>query len=204
MAWSCGGEYRKEGICESGEPVQSTIFAPLNRVGDGSRVSPGTWEGGFSDRVDRARDTLYDDANEMKRSNPAARLVALWLIGALFLSGCSLIFTKSAPAKWSTPDVECSRSRIPPIVDTILGLSNLGGAIWAATEDRFVYKNLLLASELVLATVFAGSAIYGYRQTSACEEIQDGIVDLRTPSRPALKPKPPVPREPDPSLTHAN
>jgi hypothetical protein len=46
-------------------------------------VSPGTWEGGFSDRVDRERNTLYDDANKMKRSNPASRLVAPWLIGAL-------------------------------------------------------------------------------------------------------------------------
>jgi hypothetical protein len=140
----------------------------------------------------------------MNRSNPAARLVSVWLVGGLFLSGCSLIFTKSAPAKWSTPDVECSTSRVPPILDTIFGLSHLGGAIYVATEDRFVYKNLLLASELAFATVFAGSAIYGYRQTSACEEIQDGIVDFRTPAEPELKRKPPVPGEPDPSLTHAH
>jgi len=62
-------------------------------------------------------------------------------------------------------------------------------------------QELAVGLRMAFATVFAGSAIYGYRQTSACEEIQDGIVDFRTPSDPALKPKPPVPREPDPSLT---
>jgi hypothetical protein len=61
-----------------------------------------------------------------------------------------------------------------------------------------------LVSGLVLAGTYAGSAIYGYRQTSECEEIQDGVVDFRAPSEPASKPKPPVPTGPDPSLTHAH
>jgi hypothetical protein len=177
---------------------------PNQESSAGSDTLEGAYGAVFWDRVDRARDTVYDDANRMNRSSPAARLASVWLIGALFLSGCSLIFTKSAPAKWSTPDVECSTSRVPPILDTILGLSHLGGAIWVAVDDRFVHRNLLLASELAFATVFAVSAIYGYRQTSACEEIQDGIVDFRMPAEPELKRKPPVPREPDPNLTRAH
>jgi len=168
---------------------------------DANMLQRSTTDGSVSPRVDISSQTC----GTVKLTGPVARLFPLWLIGPFLLSGCSLIFTKPVPTKYeSTPYVECSTSRVPPILDTILGINSLGGAIYFASRDGSSNKNLLASSAAVWAGMWIGSAIYGYRATSACEDVQDDKGDSRTPPEPDLKPLRPMRAEPDPNLTHAN
>jgi hypothetical protein len=139
------------------------------------------------------------------------RLVALWLVGLLWLPNCSLLFTKPvSTASDGSPVVPCSTSRVPPTIDAVMAaLDILGVMAIAARQDK--HKDILLSGSLLGTGVYLGSAIYGLRNTKACraggaDMGEDDMRDAETPPDPDIvtKPQRQTRPAPDPGLTHGN
>jgi hypothetical protein len=67
-------------------------------------------------------------------------------------------------------------------------------------------KDIMLSAYLLWAGVYLGSAIYGFRNTKACESGDVDMGDPDTPPDPDIvtKPKRQTGPVPDPGLTHRN
>jgi hypothetical protein len=90
------------------------------------------------------------------------------------LPGCSMIFVEPAPSNYaSLTSYDCTTTKAAPVVDTILALSNLGTAAYVAGHDNAGNKQESVTLALSVATMWAGSAIYGYWTTSKCSEAKE-------------------------------
>lgn len=112
-----------------------------------------------------------------------AKLLALAMAGLSLTSSCSWYFVRPPPADAASGEpLDCTTSRIPPMVDTLLALTDIGEAIYVGADAQATHKDAAVAVGLALASVWALSATYGYWKTNRCE---DAIAAQRTGLPPA-------------------
>jgi hypothetical protein len=111
----------------------------------------------------------------MQRSRRA--VVVAMILGGLAVSGCSFITVRGAPS--TDPGVRpvpCTQSRRPPVIDivgTFISLLTAGSAaVGSASGDPEGKATVPGGAPTILAlgtaTIFTGSAVYGYIRTSTC------------------------------------
>jgi hypothetical protein len=129
-----------------------------------------------------------------------AKLLALAISGLAPTSGCSWYFVRPLPVESAGVGYrDCTTSRIPPVVDTLLALTYIAEAIYVGGSDQATHKEAGIAVGLALASVWALSATYGYWETSQCEEATAARRTAMPPlplwgtSQPQLYPQPPPP-----------
>ena len=121
-------------------------------------------------------------------------------------SGCSLLFIKG-PSDTSHSQfrpgssVKCTSSKVAPALDTVFaGLEVLRTGLAAGADDS-VYNNpnqpLSREADIALgigfASLFLGSAIYGYATTAACSKRkQANAPDVQEPENPGDSPRDPA------------
>jgi hypothetical protein len=97
---------------------------------------------------------------------------------ALFASGCSLFVVKAHP-DWKTDldqPPKCTTSYLPAILDTVLLLPPLylAHADFGKSDASFGPADLnrptSIGLDLLVATAFAASAVYGYSEIPVCED----------------------------------
>jgi hypothetical protein len=106
-------------------------------------------------------------------------------------SGCSLLFIKAppeSPPSQFTPgsSIECTSSKIAPGFDTAFAALEVVRTGLAASADDSVYSNpnqpLSRGADVALgigfASLFLGSAIYGYATTARCSRLQRSNVPV--------------------------
>jgi hypothetical protein len=114
----------------------------------------------------------------MSRSPNFYALAALATL-SLTCSGCSLLFTKKAPANTEslplTMPVKCTSSVVAPVVDSFIGGYQLFRTGMAISSDDSAYgANAPITREadigigVTLAALFVTSAVYGYVVTNEC------------------------------------
>jgi hypothetical protein len=135
------------------------------------------------------------------RSRLGATALALVLIAA---SGCSWIFTKPLPDNWQSWDsLDCSTTPVPPLIDSVLALSNAGTTVYVAAFADGSGKALPIAAGVVATTLWLSSAIYGFSKTNACREaLGENAHGYRPPAYGTggevfHPPPPPAPHRPD-------
>ena len=76
--------------------------------------------------------------------------------------GCSVLFTRPLPRDYEhLPDrrsvavLECSTSRVPPMLDTALALSNAGAVVYVVGQDNVTNKGEAAAVGLSVAAFWA-------------------------------------------------
>jgi hypothetical protein len=115
--------------------------------------------------------------------------------------GCSWIFVNSLPADYQRGDrVDCTTSVAAPVADTLLAGSSVAGVLLIAGTSNgksTPATNALVTSALVWTGIYIGSAIHGYRATSACREVMEDDDDApRYPHpRVQVRPLPPPPAQ---------
>ncbi|HEY5090519.1 MAG TPA: hypothetical protein VIK30_11155 [Polyangia bacterium] len=129
-----------------------------------------------------------------------AKLVALVMAWLSLASACSLYFVRPLPVESASEGyLDCTTSRIPPMVDTLFALTDIAEAIYVGGSDQATHKDAAVAAGLALATVWALSATYGYLKTNQCEDFMAAQgtamppVPLWGTSQPQLYPQPPAP-----------
>ena len=96
-------------------------------------------------------------------------MAGLWLT-----AGCSWIFLQRVPADYSEGDpVKCTAKRGLPGLDTFFALVPIAALAYERNSDRGSNANNQEALDLSLAIVFAGSAIYGFYETSQCNQVRE-------------------------------
>jgi hypothetical protein len=112
-------------------------------------------------------------------------------------AGCSFIFVQPLQEEsYSRGYTPCTTSRAAPVLDTLLTLTNVGSALYVASENNVTNKTPALAPGLGVAALWAISAGYGYVNTGECEafEENDGRRAYTPPpigGRPQFYPQPP-------------
>lgn len=102
------------------------------------------------------------------------RLVALAVAGLWLMPGCSLLFLKRVPADYSEGDhVKCTASRGLPGVDTFFALVPIAALAYSKNSTQGSNTNNQEVLALSWAIVFAGSAIYGFYETSQCVQVRE-------------------------------
>ena len=110
----------------------------------------------------------------MKPKHPAsallrAEIVILSLVGLTSAPGCSWIFTRPAPSNHeSLRSFDCSTSLAPPVLDTVLTVTNVAAALHVATKDDVANQGRSVFLGLSVAALWALSAHYGHTKTSQC------------------------------------
>jgi hypothetical protein len=114
---------------------------------------------------------------------------ALVLACAFSTLGCSLLFTNGpdteAPPSAAKEPRDCSTSRIPPIADTTLATFQAvrtGLAIGASDsvyDDSPMSREVDIGLGIGLVAAYAGSAIYGFYNTAACDDAQKKVTARR-------------------------
>jgi hypothetical protein len=126
------------------------------------------------------------------------------LVASLVLasfSGCSFLFVTPPPPPGRRGGViNCTTNRAPPVLDTIFTATNVGSAIYVATQDNVTNKGTAVGLGLAVAGIWLASAIYGYSNTAECEELL--YADDEPPTyRP--RPRPMPARRPPPTTAPA-
>lgn len=124
-------------------------------------------------------------------------LLALSLAALVTSPGCSYVFvTPPHDTYGGRAAGNCTTSRAAPFVDTIFVGTNLVTALYVASEDNVANKGTSVGLGLSVAAFWLSSAIYGYYNTSQCEELlsEDARPFYHPPPvrRPAWQPPPPV------------
>jgi hypothetical protein len=124
-------------------------------------------------------------------------------LGLSMTGGCSWIFTKPLPTYYSRYDyIDCSTNRAPPVLDTLLTLTNVASAIYVAGQDNVKNKGTAVSLGLSVATLWALSAGYGYAKTSECEQAIAEQSNHYYSPRPRVQPRPrPYPQSPPTTTT---
>lgn len=111
-----------------------------------------------------------------------SRCIRAAVLGPLLFasSGCSLIFVhpRSSTSYVSGPRRACTSSKLAPVLDTLFAGAQVVRTAYALSASDSVYENpaqpLSRGADVGLgvgfATLFVGSAIYGYVNTSACSK----------------------------------
>jgi hypothetical protein len=133
--------------------------------------------------------------------------LTLGLVALLSTSGCSWIFVQPLPPDHGDDYRPCTSSRVAPVVDTILTLTNLASALYVASENNVTNKDAAVTLGIGVGILWALSAGYGYSHTAECEEAHEldehgyrPPPNLRAPPR--YYPQPP-PRVVDPAAAPA-
>jgi hypothetical protein len=114
------------------------------------------------------------------------------LVGAQ--AGCSWLFVQPVPIGHPRGGViECTSSRAAPVLDTLFTGTNVVSAIYVASQDNVANKEQAVGFGLGVATLWALSAVYGYQNTSACEEAQNEGASSGSPYTRTLRLRAPVP-----------
>jgi hypothetical protein len=101
--------------------------------------------------------------------------IALFSVAVFALHGCSYLFVTTVPENHRRDDaVECTTSRVAPIVDTVMAASHLAGFVYLESrsfpdQDR-QQVTLLSVSELAGLLIYGASAVHGYLATADCAE----------------------------------
>ncbi len=112
-------------------------------------------------------------------------------------AGCSLVFVEPPPkvAEGSRPaPVDCTTSKAAPALDSIAAGLEVVRMAYAASADDKDYKDFPISREadialgLTFATLFAGSAIYGYTKTSTCRKTKHAFEIAGATVMPAAPP----------------
>jgi hypothetical protein len=123
------------------------------------------------------------------KARSATETAALAIVFACSTFGCSLLFTNGpnteAPPSAAKEPPDCSTSRIPPIADTTLATFQAvrtGLAIGASDsiyDDSPMSREVDIGLGIGLVAAYAGSAIYGFYNTAACDDAQKKITARR-------------------------
>jgi len=151
----------------------------------------------------------------------SARIAVLALTCLCLAPGCSWIFTeplnsgvsfRDSDSSGGQPVLHCSTNLAPPVIDTLLTITNLGSAIYVAGQNNVSNKGSATALGLVVASLWFSSAYYGYSHTSECKEtLGDQDWTDMTRARPVgvrsvpSSPRPPsrTPTQKPPAASHA-
>lgn len=128
-----------------------------------------------------------------------ARMVIALLAAAQAL-GCSYMVVRPPPAEEGpVPYYACRVGVAPPVVDTVLAVSDAVAAPYYAmtSYNKSQYASFALAGTLVGVAVFGSSAVYGYYQIARCRDAQaqygtELSPPMGTPPPPGWAPPPPV------------
>jgi hypothetical protein len=111
------------------------------------------------------------------------RALLIACFGASFNCACSFIFVKGAPASVEklppTERVECTSSKVAPVVDTLIAgyqVFRTGYALSRSDADYTgepIKRNADIGFGVGLAALFAASSIYGYVVTGQCSEAKE-------------------------------
>jgi hypothetical protein len=103
--------------------------------------------------------------------------VALMLAALSLTSttGCSWIFVQPLPEDHRYRDEyqPCTSSVVAPVFDTLFTLTNLGSALYVASEDNVTNKGTAVTLGVGVAILWAASAAYGYSHTAECQEAHE-------------------------------
>ena len=138
-------------------------------------------------------DGVCERGSNIRLGVRAVRSVSL-ILCAYFASGCSFIFTSGPPPKPDDgsarpPGADCSTSRAPPIVDSILAGLQVARTAYAATADKSVYENFPISREadigigVALTAVAFVSGAYGFGATSSCQEYHEEQAEVEAAER---------------------
>ena len=119
---------------------------------------------------------------------PRPGIVALAVV-AVATAGCSFIFVQ--PPREGLPDhgaAECTTVAAAPMIDLILAGANAIGTLYFAEHTTVTSNNAgpTVGVGLSIAAVWAISAIYGFRNTSRCTDLQS---EPEEPIRPRRRPQ---------------
>jgi hypothetical protein len=119
---------------------------------------------------------------------PAARRSCL-LMAVLTAPGCSFVFMRPVTTASVDKPQECSTTRAPPIIDTVLAVNDGLGALMMAgivssrndlsKDDETATKSFFWGG-LAGTILFGASAIYGYQTASACNDALPQLQRLET------------------------
>src|SRR6185312_5486873 len=119
-----------------------------------------------------------------------ASLLALFLAAIVPSSGCSYLFVTPPHETYGGHVANCTTNRAAPVIDTIFVGTNVISALYVAGEDNVTNKGSSVALGLGVAALWLSSAIYGYYNTSQCEELrsQEASGPYYPPPRPVRRP----------------
>ncbi|HLK89892.1 MAG TPA: hypothetical protein VKZ18_08360 [Polyangia bacterium] len=120
---------------------------------------------------------------------------------------CSWMFVQTLPDNHQRGDhADCTTSRAMPAIDTTLALIDAGTAAYVAGRSDATNKTLAVTTGFLASAVWASSALWGYLETSACQEAKDdadtGLLSPRPilgRRQPPLLWSPPPPAPPPPA-----
>ena len=103
-------------------------------------------------------------------------LIVLSLLGfSSMAGGCSWLFTQPLPKRYLTFDVPpCSTNPVPPVLDTLLALTNTASVVYVAGKDDAANKGAAVPLGVSVAALWALSAVYGYRHINECSDAHAG------------------------------
>jgi hypothetical protein len=125
------------------------------------------------------------------------------LAAGLLLQGCSFIFVDTPPARYAeappspSEPIKCTSSVAAPVVDTVLGAFEVVRTGFALSASDSTYTNYPISRSadigfgMAFASLFAASAIYGYINTSRCDDLKENTPRAAPPGY-----TPPPPRLP--------
>ncbi len=125
---------------------------------------------------------------------PLARLArGIWgraLLAVLpAMGGCSYLFVTPPHDSYGGSVVGCTTSKAAPAVDTLFVFTNVASAIYVAGKDNVSNKDTAVGFGLGVAALWLSSAIYGYSNTSKCEELlEEDYSPHYAPPRPVRRP----------------
>lgn len=109
------------------------------------------------------------------------RIAALFCVIAL-LPGCSVLFVETVPDDYATrPQFTCTTNVVAPALDTVatLGIGLTGfltvtlAGVFSGIEGEDRNLTPLILAFALPAAVTAGSAVYGFYETAACNAAID-------------------------------
>jgi hypothetical protein len=109
----------------------------------------------------------------MGRVERSGSRVALALLSLSSTVGCSWIFVQPLPPEHGYDYQPCTSSRVAPVIDTILTITNIASALYVGTRDNVTNKGESVTLGIGAATMWALSAGYGYSHTAECEEAHE-------------------------------
>jgi hypothetical protein len=122
------------------------------------------------------------------------------VLSCLLNAGCSFLFLSTTPDDHAAMDtVDCTSSRVAPVLDTIGASYQVVRTGFALSADNSDYRDYPISREADIAfgvgftTLVGASMIYGYMETAECERAKEAASLRRArrgtpPAKPALPP----------------
>lgn len=106
---------------------------------------------------------------------PGAWSRLLCVVCAVLSSGCSVLFVQSPPSDARdlplSEEVECSTSKVAPVIDVALATTQVVGTAYALSRSDYsapISKEADVALGIGLTAAYAASAIHGFSATGEC------------------------------------